>query len=416
MLQHPSDRPPQSEHRNLFPAGFPQGLTQLRDLHQLLSEIRSTGAVNRISDSTWFVARYRETVQALTDTRLSSDPSKGRCPADPDLQQHISRAAFPQSLFTTDPPKHTRLRKSVARYLTHRQAELMRPFIDHTTRSLISTVTKRGVVDAVAEIAEPISALTIGKLLGVPKADLDKIVRWSHDLWTEQLDDNARCVSANGHKALREYTAWLLQNPEQATTDGLIGKLLAADTNRLHATEILTMVMLLLVAGLDTSISLISSTLLHLLCHADRRRLLYQSPGTIPKAIEEILRYEGPALAPVHRVATEELTLGDNTIKEGDQVFLCLASANRDERRFTQPDTVLIDRHPNHHLGFGHGIHRCPGAPLATLLTQTVVTALLHAPINIELAVHPRELQWRQGKVRCLRSLPVRFKSATHSG
>jgi len=177
----------------------------------------------------------------------------------------------------------------------------------------------------------------------------------------------------------------------------------------LSADELLAMVFLLLIAGHETTVNLIGNGTLALLENPDQMETLRRDPALIRTAVEELLRYASPLETATERYAREDVTIEGVTIQQGSLVFAALASANRDDRRFPDPDTLDLTRDPNRHLAFGLGIHYCLGAPLARLEGQIAINALLRRAPDLQLAVAPNTLRWRKGLVlRGLAALPVR--------
>ncbi len=172
--------------------------------------------------------------------------------------------------------------------------------------------------------------------------------------------------------------------------------------------ELLAMVFLLLVAGHETTVNLIGNGTLALLEHPDQMDRLRNDPALIEPAVEELLRYTSPVEMATERYAREDVTIAGVTIHRGEMVFALIASANRDERQFSDPDTLDLTREPNKHLSFELGPHFCLGALLARMEGQIAINALLRRLPDLRLAVSPNELRWRRGLLLCgLESLPV---------
>jgi cytochrome P450 PksS len=170
------------------------------------------------------------------------------------------------------------------------------------------------------------------------------------------------------------------------------------------------MIFLLLIAGHETTVNLIANSALALLRHPDQMEKLRCDPSLIEPAVEELLRFEGPVETATERYALEDVLISGSTIPRGALVYVVLASANRDERQFENPDRLDITRQNNRHLAFGQGIHYCLGAPLARLETQIAINALLRRSPHLQLEVPVTEVRWKKGLVlRGLESLPVRF-------
>jgi cytochrome P450 PksS len=172
--------------------------------------------------------------------------------------------------------------------------------------------------------------------------------------------------------------------------------------------ELVAMVFLLLVAGHETTVNLIGNGVLALLENRDQLERLRADPALIKPAIEELLRFAGPLETATERYAREPIEVAGKEIPQGALVFAAIASANRDERQFPEPNVLDLAREPNKHLSFGLGPHYCLGAPLARLEAQIAIAALVQRAGDLRLAVDPHMLRWRRGLVlRGLRSLPV---------
>jgi cytochrome P450 len=168
------------------------------------------------------------------------------------------------------------------------------------------------------------------------------------------------------------------------------------------------MVFLLLIAGHETTVNLIGNGTLALLEHPDQWERLRNDPSLLRPAVEELLRYASPLETATERYAREDVTIENVTIPQGALTYAALASANRDERQFRDPDRLDLARDPNRHLAFGLGIHYCLGAPLARLEGQIAINTLLRRAPDLRLAAAPGALRWRKGLVlRGLAALPV---------
>ncbi len=194
--------------------------------------------------------------------------------------------------------------------------------------------------------------------------------------------------------------------------DDLISQLIAIEEegDRLSETELLSMITLLIFAGHETTSNLIATGTLMLLDHPAQLAKLKADLSLVPTAVEELLRFNGPATIAGPRFATEDIELAGQQIKQGDMLFPILGSANRDESQFTQPEELDIARTLNHHLAFGHGIHTCLGAPLARLEGDIALTTLLGRMPNLQLSVPRESITWHFSlNSRSLAALPVAF-------
>jgi cytochrome P450 len=214
---------------------------------------------------------------------------------------------------------------------------------------------------------------------------------------------------------LRKFIHKRRANPQNDLVSALIQAEEAGD--RLSEDELLAMVMLLLVAGHETTVNLIGCGTLALLEHPEQMEKLRRDPGLIKPAVEELLRFTSPVDLATERYTREDVVMGGITIPRGEMVYVAITSANRDGRHFPNPDTLDITREPNKHLAFGLGAHFCLGAPLARLEGQLAINTLLRRLPNLRLTMAPSQLRWRRGLLlRGLEALPVAFGGKASKG
>ncbi len=366
----------------------------------------------------WLVTRYDDARQALADGRLSKNPvhhsesahAKGKVgiPGErsADLMTH---------LLNIDPPDHTRLRRLVSKAFTPRRIARFAPRVQELTDALIDAFAREGRADLIHDFAFPLPIYAICDLLGVPAEDQDDFRDWAGMMIRH--GGGQRGGVARSVKRMRAYLLELIHRKRADLGDDLISGLIRASDHGEHLTEreAAAMAFILLFAGFETTVNLIGNGIYALLRDAGQRRLFQDAVGrgdeALPaSAVEELLRYDGPVEVATWRFATEPLTLGGQGIAAGDPVLVVLAAADRDPARFEAPDALRLDRRDNPHLGFGHGIHYCLGAPLARLEGQTALATLLTRLPDLRLAVAPEDLRWRGGLImRGLRTLPVEF-------
>jgi cytochrome P450 len=210
------------------------------------------------------------------------------------------------------------------------------------------------------------------------------------------------------------YMAELVEGKRQRPGDDLMSALIHGSDeggDRLSPEELIGMAWLLLVAGHETTVNLISNGVLALLTHPEQLAALHADLSLIDTAVEEMLRYEGPVETPTYRFTTEPVTIGDTVIPGGGElVLVAMADANHDPARFPSPERFDISRDARGHVAFGHGIHYCLGAPLARLEARIAIRTLLDRCPDLALDIHPAAITWRPGMmIRGPRSLPVRF-------
>ncbi|MFJ6382735.1 cytochrome P450 [Kitasatospora sp. NPDC092039] len=352
------------------------------------------------------VTGYDEARQAFT-APLSKDTSAyfADRPSGRSLHPAVAR-----TMLATDPPEHTRLRRLVTKAFTPARVDGLRPYIRSLAEQLVGPWGPGTEVDLVEELAGPLPVTVICQLLGVPPVDRASVSSWSTDLFA--TGDHER-IDAASH-ALAGYMAELISSTRVRPNRSLLSDLIAVhdeDSGRLSEDELLSLAVLLLVAGHETTTAAIGTAVLALLQHPAELEHLRASPHCIPGAVDELLRYDSPVSIATWRWAPTEVDLCGTAVPTGSPVFLCPGAANRDPRQFPDPDQLNLGRaNATNHLAFGHGIHRCLGAPLARAEIEIVLQVLFEHFPKLRLAVAPGELAWRHSRlVRGLTSLPVRL-------
>ncbi|MFJ2742630.1 cytochrome P450 [Streptomyces sp. NPDC087440] len=368
----------------------------------------------------WLVTRYADAKQALADQRLSKNPANHAGSAHAKGKTGIPgerSADLMTHLLNIDPPDHTRLRRLVSKAFTPRTVAEFAPRVQELTDRLIDNFAGEGSADLIHEFAFPLPIYAICDLLGVPREDQDDFRDWAGMMIRH--GGGPRGGVARSVKKMRNYLAELIHRKREDLGDDLISNLIRASDHGEHLTEneAAAMAFILLFAGFETTVNLIGNGVYALLRNPEQRERLQAAlaagdTGLLATGVEELLRYDGPVELATWRYATEALTLGGQEIGEGDPVLVVLAAADRDPERFQHPDTLDLSRRDNQHLGYGHGIHYCLGAPLARLEAQTALATLLTRLPDLRLAAEPADLRWRGGLImRGLRTLPVEFGS-----
>ncbi|MEU1296378.1 cytochrome P450 [Streptomyces sp. NPDC005840] len=366
----------------------------------------------------WLVTRYADARQTLADNRLSKNPTHHAEDAGGRSRTGIPgerNAGLMTHLLNIDPPDHTRLRRLVSKAFTPRRVAEFAPRVQELTDQLIDGFAERGSADLIHEFAFPLPIYAICDLLGVPAGDQDDFRDWAGMMIRH--GGGPRGGVARSVKRIRGYLAELIHRKRADLGDDLISDLIRASDHGEHLTEneVVAMCFVLLFAGFETTINLIGNGTHALLRDPGQRALLMAAlaqgdDALLESAVEELLRWDGPVELATWRFATRPLTIGGQDIAPGDAVLVVLAAADRDPARFADPDTLDLTRRDNQHLGYGHGLHYCLGAPLARLEGQTALRTLLTRLPDLALAADPAELRWRGGLImRGLRTLPVEF-------
>jgi cytochrome P450 len=374
------------------------------------AKLREAGPVHHVRNAAgqtfWLVVGYEEGRAALADPRLSKSPATLGVPADRGMGPHV---------LIVDPPDHTRLRKLISREFTARRVENLRPRIQQITDELVGAMLPAGQGDLVDALAFPLPITVICELLGVPDADREIFRRWTNDIVAPPEPADA----AGAGQALRGYLDELIEDKRcSAPRDDLLSALLrtrAEDGDQLSAAELRAMAFILLIAGHETTVNLLSNGVRALLSHPDQLAALRADFTLLDGAIEEMLRYDGPVETATMRFTREPVAYGDTVVPAGETVLVSLAAGDRDPDHFADPDTFDIRRSATGgrspgHLAFGHGIHFCLGAPLARLEGRVAIRTLLERCPDLALDPAAGPSEWLPGMlIRGVRRLPLRW-------
>ncbi|WP_374203243.1 cytochrome P450 [Streptomyces sp. ST2-7A] len=384
--------------------------------------LRENAPVRRVTlpsgVSAWLVTRWEDARRTLADPRLSKNPDRHG-----PTEHERGRVGIPGErganlmthLLNIDPPDHTRLRRLVSAAFTPRRVAAFAPRVEELTDRLIDGFAGRGSADLIHEFAFPLPIYAICDLLGVPEEDHDDFRDWAGMMLHTA---GRRGGVGRAVKRMRAYLSELIDRKRAEPGDDLITALIRASDDGEHLTgeEAAAMAFILLFAGFETTVNLIGNGVYALLRHPDQMEYLRAAvragdEAAVDRAVEELLRWDGPVEIATWRFAREPLTVGGQRIDTGDPVLVVLAAADRDPERFPEPDRLDLTRGDQQHLGYGHGVHYCLGAPLARLEGRIALSALLTRLPDLRLAADPAELRWRGGLImRGLRALPVEFR------
>ncbi|GLZ42309.1 cytochrome P450 [Actinokineospora sp. NBRC 105648] len=383
-----------------------------QDPYPYLAEFRATGPVRRVrlprGTEVWLVTRHDDVRAALVNPLLGKDIARTREllaeQGSTDSPSPEITAELAYHMLNSDPPDHTRLRNLINRTFTARRVERLRERVVAIADELLDALPEHGEVDLLTEYAFPLPITVICELLGVPTEDRQQFGAWNDTVVTATDPEDARVATVH----LIEYFTKLVARKRAEPGDDLVSGLVNTGTgDELDDTELLSMIFLLLIAGFETTVNLLGNAVLALLSDRPQWDALCADPTLVAGAVEEALRHDSPVTLASIRHTIEPVTLSGVEIPAGEFVLVSVASANRDDNRFPDPDQFDI-RRASPHLAFGHGIHHCVGAPLARLEGQVALTALTQRLPHLRLATDRSTLTWREGAIlRGLNSLPV---------
>ncbi len=375
-----------------------------RDPYPLYAALRKRDPVHWDEErQVWVLTRYADVAASLADPRLARGAGDLKVEGDDPLRRVLSRM-----MLFSEPPRHTRLRALASRAFTPRRVEAMRPRIQAIVNELLDAIDGRSHMDVIADLAYPLPVILITEILSLPRADVDQFKRWSDDVIAYSADaTDAEARARDSVRTLTEYFQELVARLRRHPDDTIMSALVEAESegSRLNAEELLANAILLLMNGHETTTDTIANGVLALLRHRDQLDKLRARPGLVTSAVEELMRYDGAVQLRGVRSA-QELDIGRALIGADQTVFMVIGAANRDLAQFPEPDRLDIERSPNRHLEFGHGIHFCMGAALARAESQIAINSLLARRPRLALAIE--DLEWKSIPVfRGLKSLPV---------
>ena len=360
--------------------------------YPLYARLRET-PVSLQGNGTYVVSTYQEISLLLHDPRISSDERKNA--HDTITLASSGEESSQLSFISTDPPEHTRLRRLVMHQFTPQRIGKMREHIEHTVNALLDAKMQQNQMDIVQDFAYPLPVTIICRLLGVPREDEPSFHTWSSALVRaadpkESLTDAEVQQVTQSRAEMREYMSKLAATRRAQPRDDLFSGLVAGNDpdGRLPEEDLLAAMQLLLVAGHETTVNLITNGMLTLLRHPDALDQLRSNPALTIPTVEEILRYEPPVQFRTRTTLTD-VTIAGVTIPKGASVVLLLAAGSRDPARFANPDQFFPERADNEHLGFGGGDHYCVGAPLARFEAVTALSTLARRLVAPRLVTDP---------------------------
>ncbi|MFC7342208.1 cytochrome P450 [Saccharopolyspora griseoalba] len=381
------------------PRTYPFNRPEALDLDPFYAQLREREPLSRIKlpfgEEAWLATRYEDAKVVLGDPRFSRAMA-----VDRDEPRLRARGSMPGGLLSLDPPDHTRLRRLVAKAFTARRVEKLRERTQRIADDLVDEMIAQGPpADLVEDFALPLPITVICELLGVPFEDRGDFRVWSDaflsttKLTPEQVGDYM--------DRMWVYMGGLIEQRRSEPADDLITALIAArdDEDKLSEQEMVQLAAGILVAGHETTASQIPNFTYVLLTHPEQLARLRADLDLVPSAVEELMRFVPLGVgAGFPRYATEDVRLGDVLVRAGEPVLVSVASANRDESVYANPDELDLARDEASHVGFGHGPHHCLGAQLARMELQVALRALLTRLPGLDFASSPdRDIDWKTG-------------------
>ena len=374
-----------------------------RDPYAVYRRIRDKDPVHRMRlVDAWVLARYEDADAMLRDhARFSNE----------DRRFHDTGLT---TLLDIDPPDHTRLRALVSRAFTPRSVRSWHGRVQAISDRLLDAVAGQDRFDLISALGYPLPVTVIAEMLGVPAEDMDRFEGWSNDiaLIVEPILTPAQVEGVRrATEELFAYFETTVEARQREPRDDIVSALLAAEEegDKLSREELLSTMLLILVAGNETTRNLIGNGMLALLGHPDQLQRLRDEPRLLEPTVDELLRYDSPVQLD-GRVVREDLELGGKRLRRGDKVIALIGAANRDPAAFESPDALDIGRTEKSHLSFGRGIHFCLGASLAVLEARIAFQGLLDRFQSIRMAAEPR---YRDGIVlRGVESLWIEVEQA----
>ncbi|MDG5472213.1 cytochrome P450 [Jeotgalibacillus sp. ET6] len=393
----------------IFTSNFKKGA------YEFYHQLRKTDpvfAMNQQSGQTsWMITKYDHVKELLKSPNFIKDQSKIFVTPEAEGDEGKIIRIFRNMMLDADPPDHTRLRKLVQPFFNPKTIKALEPRMQAIANELITELkNQNGPVDLITHFAFPLPIIVISEMLGVPTEDRHKFRKWSNTILA--ASDNLTTDFAEDVEDFIAYLSQLFEDRKEQPQDDLISKLLQAEEEgeKLNRDELYSMIVLLIIAGHETTVNLIANTMFALFEHPDQLKAVQEDHSLIEPAIEEGLRFYSPVDFSTARWSEKDMEFHGKTLKRGDFVLASLSSANRDEEKFTDADTFDVTRNPAGHVAFGFGIHFCLGAPLARLEGKIALESLLTAFPSIQMS--QEQPQWiNQFLLRGLKELNVQLEA-----
>ena len=345
----------------------------------------------------WFITRYEDVQYILHHDELFVRDAKNALPADKVYQPEPLEALMFNHMLNKDGEDHRRLRTLVSLAFTPSRVKDLRPRVQAIADDLIRAVKSKGQMDLIADFAFQLPTIVISEMLGVPSQDREHFKQWTEATISPALTPEAQ---AKAGALLQEFAAYLRAlfaerrlNPQ----NDLISALLQVEEagNQLSEAELYSTVVLLIIAGHETTVNLIGNSILALMRFPEARAQLQVHPEQMAGALDEFLRYDSPVERSFSRWAAQDTELGGQQINRGDLVMGILGAANHDPEKFPNPEVLDLSREAKRQLAFGHGMHFCLGMPLARLEGEIALNTLLQNLPDLRLGIPEERLTWR---------------------
>jgi cytochrome P450 len=360
----------------------------------------------------WLLTRYDDVVMSLRDSsKFVKDPHNAglKSPKSMPWWTPASLKALSENMLDLDDPAHRRLRVLINKAFSRARIEQLRSRIEILAEDLVERMRAKPKPDLMDDFALPLPLTVISELLGLPEEAGPRFRRWT-SVFLDARSELRMALSLPSIFALMRYLRRLIALRRRDPKDDLISALIAAEDggDRLSESELIAMLVLLIIAGHETTVNLIGSGTLALLENQGEKARLAGDFSLMGTAVDELLRFTAPVETATERYAAQDIDMHGVTIRRGDVVFPVIASANRDAEKFADADRLDLARKPNPHVAFGDGVHFCVGSHLAKMEAEIAFGCLLRRLPDLRLAGPAHELQWRATPiVRGLKSLPV---------
>ena len=387
-----------------------------RDPFPLYAFLRSEAPVFEVRvpvlKRAWLITRYDDVVLCLKDSdRFVKNPRNAglSSPKSMPWWTPASLRTLSENMLDLDDPAHRRLRVLINKAFSRARIEQLRNRVEVLAEDLVDRMCAKLKPDVIEDFALPLPLTVISELLGLPEEARTRFRRWTN-AFLGAPSEFRMALSLPSIFAFMRYLRRLVATRRHTPKDDLISALIAVEEggDRLSEKELIAMLVLLIIAGHETTVNLIGSGTLALMENQREKERLVGDFSLLGSAVEELLRFTAPVETATERYAAQEIDMHATRIRRGDVIFPVIASANRDAQKFAEPDRLDVTRKPNPHLAFGDGVHYCVGSHLAKMEAEIAFGCLLRRLPESSLACPAHELRWRAAPVvRGLKSLPV---------